>query len=145
MASIASRRVPAWYWVAAAAAGVWAVVGCAAYLTQVSMGPAELARLPADQQAVWRETPRWIMGLYAVATWSGLVGATGLLLRRAWARHAFLASALGVAAQFTASVASTTLLARMGYASLAFPLFIFAVALGEYLFARWAARRGWLG
>jgi hypothetical protein len=144
MIATSSARLPRWYWAAAGAAALWALVGCGAYLMQVSMGPEDLARLPADQQAVWRETPRWIMAFYAIATWSGLVGAVGLLMRRAWARHAFLVSALGVAAQFTASIATTTLLARLGYGSLAFPLLIFAVVAAQYWLAHTGTRRGWL-
>ena len=144
MASIASRRVPAWYWAVAGAAGVWALIGCWSYLMQVTMGPAEWTRLPAEQQAVWRETPRWVMGIFAVAVWSGLAGAAGLLLRRAWARHAFLVSAVAVAAQFTAAAVVTPLLSLMGPQALAFPAFIFAAAAAQHLFARWATRRGWL-
>jgi hypothetical protein len=142
--TLGQGRVPGWYWAAAAAALLWEAMGCYAYLTQVSMGSAELARLPAEQREIWAAMPGWAVGAYAVAVWAGLLGAVGLLLRRAWARLAFAASLLGVIVQFGWSFLATPILRSMGASAAAFPAFIFVVAALLLWFASSAAKRGWL-
>jgi 3-methyl-2-oxobutanoate hydroxymethyltransferase len=47
------------------------------------MTPVE--QYPADRQAVMAAMPAWQIPVYAVAVWSGLLGAIGLLMRRRWA------------------------------------------------------------
>ncbi|HEX8449945.1 MAG TPA: hypothetical protein VF652_10180 [Allosphingosinicella sp.] len=137
-------RVPGWYWAAATAALLWEAMGCYAYLTQVSMDSAALARLPAEQREIWTAMPAWAVGAYAVAVWSGLLGAAGLLLRRSWARLAFAASLAGVVAQFGWTFLDTPILASMGASAAAFPALILAVAALLIWFAATASKRGWL-
>ncbi|HEX8124663.1 MAG TPA: hypothetical protein VF548_03700 [Allosphingosinicella sp.] len=135
-------RVPGWYWAAAIAALLWEAMGCYAYLTQVSMDSADLARLPARQAEIWAAMPAWAVGAYAVAVWSGLLGAAGLLLRRRWARPAFAASLAGVVVQFGWTFLATPILSTMGASAALFPAFILAVAALLLWFASAEARRG---
>ncbi|HEX8064176.1 MAG TPA: hypothetical protein VF535_13300 [Allosphingosinicella sp.] len=137
-------RLPGWYWLLAALALLWEAVGCYAYLTQVSMDSAELARLPELQRDVWAAMPAWATGAYAVAVWSGLLGALGLLLRRSWAGLAFGASLAGVILQFGWTFLATPILDRMGASAAAFPAFILIVAVLLLWFSSRAAKRGWL-
>lgn len=137
-------RVPGWYWAVAAVALLWEAMGCYAYLTQVSMEPAALARLPAEQRDIWAAMPGWAVGAYAVAVWAGLLGALGLLLRQSWARLAFAASLLGVIVQFGWTFLATPILSTMGVSAAAFPAFILVVAALLLWFAGMATKRGWL-
>jgi hypothetical protein len=139
-----SDRVPGWYWPVALAALLWNGFGCFMYLSQVGMDSAQLAKLPAVQQEVWRAMPGWAVGAYAVAVWAGLLGGVGLLLRRRWARLAFAASLLGVIAQFGWTFLGTPILERMGPSAAAFPAFIFLVVALLLRFSGLAAKRGWL-
>lgn len=139
-----SGRVPGWYWAVAAVALLWEAMGCYAYVTQVSMDPAALARLPAEQREIWAAMPGWAVGAYAVAVWAGLLGAIGLLLRRSWAKLAFAASLLGVIVQFGWTFLATPILDTMGASAAAFPLFILVVAALLLWFSGMAAKRGWL-
>ena len=139
-----SRPVPGWYWAVAAAALLWEAMGCYAYLTQVSMDSAALAQLPAEQREIWAAMPGWAVGAYAVAVWSGLLGAVGLLLRRRWAVLAFAASLAGVVAQFGWTFLATNILTTMGGSAAIFPAFIFAVAALFLWFSSLAKNRGWL-
>jgi hypothetical protein len=137
-------RVPGWYWAAALGALAWNGFGCFMYLSQVGMDAAEMAKLPAVQQEVWRAMPAWAVGAYALAVWVGLLGAIGLLLRRRWARLAFAVSLLGVVVQFGWSFLGSRILATMGASAIAFPAFIFAVAALLLWFSGMATKRGWL-
>jgi hypothetical protein len=137
-------RVPGWYWAVAIAALLWEAMGCFAYWTQVSMDSAALARLPAAQADLWAAMPAWVVGAYAVAVWGGLLGAIGLLLRRAWARLAFAASLVAVIVQFGWTFLSTPILTTIGASAAAFPAFILLMAALLLYFTGLAAKRGWL-
>ncbi len=137
-------RVPGWYWVVAVLALLWEAMGCYAYVTQVSMDSAALARLPAAQRDLWMAMPPWVTGAYAVAVWAGLIGALGLLLRRGWARLAFAASLVAVVVQFGWTFLATPILTTIGPSAAGFPAFILLVAALLLWFAGFAAKRGWL-
>jgi hypothetical protein len=137
-------RVPGWYWAVAAVALLWEAMGCYAYLTQVGMDAADLAKLPAAQRDLWASMPAWVTGAYAVAVWSGLVGAAGLLLRRDWARLAFGASLVAVIVQFGWTFLATPILTTIGTSAAAFPALILLVAASLLWFSFAATKRGWL-
>lgn len=142
--NLGQGRVPGWYWVVVAVALLWEALGCYAYVTQVSMDPAALARLPAEQRDLWMAMPAWVTGAYAVAVWAGLIGAVGLLLRRGWVRLAFAASSVAVIVQFGWTFLATPILTTIGASAAAFPAFILVVAALLLWFSFAAAKRGWL-
>jgi hypothetical protein len=144
MAKEAKAGVPGWYWAVAILALLWEAIGCAAYLMQVTIGPAELAKLPAAQRDIWLAMPAWVTGAYAIAVWVGLAGAAGLLLRRRWARIAFAVSLLAVLVQFGWTFLATPILSTIGTSAAAFPAFIALMAAILLWFADMAAKRGWL-
>ena len=74
----ASRPQPGWFWFAAGGILLFMAVGAAGYLATV-MTP--LDQMAADQQAKMAAMPGWQTAVYAIAVWSGLLGAIGLLLR----------------------------------------------------------------
>lgn len=136
--------VPKWYWVAAGLALLWSLAGCAAYVSQVSMTPADLAALPAAQRDIWAAMPAFVIGAYAVAVWSALGGAIGLLLRRRWATALFALSLAAVLVQFGWTFLATDILTTVGPGAAAFPAFIILAAVAMLWFAASAQRRGWL-
>lgn len=146
MAPVSGRvAVPAWYWVVAVLALLWGAVACFAYVSQVSMSAAELAALPQDQQDMLNALPTWVTAVYAVAVWSVLGGAIGLLMRKAWAYHLFVVSLVAVVVQFGYIFLATDTLAAMGMSAAYFPLFIFLVGAFLIWFTGMARTRGWIG
>lgn len=140
-----STRPPAWYWIVAALAFLWEATGCYFYLTQVTMGPAELARLPAAQAEMFGGMAAWQWAAYAIAVWVGVIGAVGLFLRRRWASLGFWVSLIAAAIQYGYTIFATRLLELMP-AREALPLPILIVVLGLVFlwFAGFAANKGWL-
>lgn len=136
--------VPKWYWIAAAAALLWAGAGCVAYVSQVSMSDGDMARLPQAQREIWSMTPVWVTAAYAVAVWSALAGAVALLLRHRTARLLYLVSLLAVIVQFGWTLLVSPILTTVGPSAIAFPAFIIAAAGLTLWFAHSATRRGWL-
>lgn len=136
--------VPRLYWVAAGLALIWSLMGCAAYVSQVSMSAADMAALPAAQRDIWAATPPWVISAYAVAVWSSLGGAIGLLLRRRWAAPLFALSLAAVLVQFGWTFLATDILTSVGPGAAAFPAFIIVAAAAMLWLAVYAARRRWL-
>ncbi|HXH01309.1 MAG TPA: hypothetical protein VNI56_03865 [Xanthomonadaceae bacterium] len=129
---------------AAILALLWTLMGVASYLFHVTLSPEAIAALPAGQARLMNMTPAWVNGAFAIATWSGLLGAIGLLLRRRWARGLFVLSLIALLIQF----GWVFLVARghelMGPSSALFPAIIAALGIILIWFASDAAKRGWL-
>ena len=140
-----SSRPPWWYWAAAIIALLWTLLGVIAWTMDLMMDPAALAELPANQQALYVARPAWVFVLYAVAVFSGFIGAIGLLLRQRWVTTLFLLSLAAVVVQFGYILFGMDAIGLLGPGeALPFPLTI--VLFGVFLlwFARYARRHAWI-
>ncbi len=135
------QGAPRWFPAAAIAVLLWEIFGCTMYVLQVS---ADGAGLPAEQAAMWRATPAWSIGAYAVAVWVGLAGAILLLMRRKLAEVVLLVSLIAVLVQFSAHLLVPALRDITPPAAWIMPIGIIFVCLAIWLFARHSNRRGWL-
>jgi hypothetical protein len=138
-------KPPTWVWIVAVVALLWALAGCAAYLMQVTMTPADIAKLPPAQAELMAIMPAWLNGVYAIAVWIGLAGAVALLLRRRIARALYIVSLVAVVVQFGWIFTMTPIFASMGFLEAAgFPIFVGVAGLALIWFAGRATQRGWL-
>jgi len=137
-------KPPAWYWIVAVVALLWSLAGCFACYNQLSMSPADIAKLPAAQQEAWRMMPGWVKADYAVAVTAGLVGSIGLLVRRRWARPFFAVSLIAVVLQFGWTFLASPVLRQVGPSAIVFPAVIFVLALVFLWVASHAIRRAWV-
>jgi len=110
MADRSAARPPSWYWIAAGASTLWSLIGCAACYMQLGISEADLAKVPAAQQAIWRMMPLWAAIAYAVAVGFGLAGSLSLLVRKAWAQSLFVVSLIAVVLQFGWTFLATPIL-----------------------------------
>ncbi len=78
MVDAGRRSVPGWFWIVAGLAVLWEAFGCYIYVSQ---------SLVPDAQRVggYAQMESWQWGVFAIAVWSGLIGAVLLLLRNRWA------------------------------------------------------------
>jgi ABC-type xylose transport system permease subunit len=137
-------KVPTWFWIVAGLALAWEIMGVMAYLSQVTMTEAEVATYPPAQRALFAATPPWVFGAFAVSVFGGLIGAVGLLLRRAWAQPLFVVSLVGAVLQFGWVFFIARAHETIGPSAVPFPLTIIAVGIALVWFSRWAVRRRWL-
>lgn len=122
-------KVPGWFWVVAGLALLWEAAGCAMYLAAVTSGADAL--------------PFWVMATFAVAVWSGLAGATALLLRRRLAVSFLLLSLIAAIVQYS-YVFLALPVQVIGASVVAVPIAVIVVGGLLAWFARSAAARGWL-
>jgi hypothetical protein len=141
--AVAGGNPPVWYWVAGIGALLFECLGCFFYLAEVRLTPEQIAMLPLDQAAMLSARPSWYYAAFGVAVWVGLVGALGLLLRRAWAVPILLTSLVAVIVQFSAVFIVPEMRVVTSDALLG-PIIVIVICYGIFMLGRLAKRRGWL-
>ena len=91
----ATRGLRVW----AGLALLWNLLGCAAFISDLRLTAADIAALPAAQQALYAARPAWAVAATATAVFGGAAGCVGLLLARRWAVPLLTLSLLGIVAQ----------------------------------------------
>lgn len=141
-----AARVPKSHTYISVAILLWMAIGVMMYLLDVTMSPEQVAALPAAQRELNEARPMWVMASYALATWVGLAGALGLLMRKAWAVPLLLVSLVCVVVQFGAIVFVLGAVEKLGAATtLPLPIVIVVIGLASWRYALKAKARGWLG
>jgi hypothetical protein len=133
---------PKWYMPVAIIALLWNLIGCAAYLMDVTLTPEALGAMPPDQQALYAARPAWAVAVYAIAVWGGALGCVGLVMKKRWAKGALLASLLGLIAQDIALFGMSPVAIETPVYALQGIVLMIAVLL--LLLANKAVRQGWL-
>jgi len=132
------------YWIVAIFALVWNLIGVAMWYLQISMTPEQLAMLPEAQRQVDEATPGWINLAFAVAVFAGVLGGSGLLLKKRWAATMFLLSLVALLVQVIGAFVATPAWAAYGPVGLVMPVVLVAIALFLLWYANQAKARGWL-
>jgi hypothetical protein len=144
--SSASNTPPRWYWIAATLAFLWMGMGVMAWLVDLRMDDAAMAELTAGQRTLYETRPQWVFVVYGIATFGGLAGALGLLLRKAWATPLLAISLVAVIVQFGYTFLGLDAIGLLGAGeALPFPITIIAVCAAVLWFSMRAKARGWLG
>jgi len=125
-------RPPRWYWVVTGLAVLAASLALVAWVLYLVTGPDEMQRLAGYR-------PTWIFhATLAVAAFGEAIGAIGLLLRKTWAVHAFIVSAIATVVFYI-----YLLFIVKAQGAFAVPIAIVLVHLLLCWFAIHARGRGW--
>ena len=135
---------PKWYMPVAIAGLAWNILGCVAYLSDVTITPEALARMTAAQQAMYASRPAWAVGATALAVWGGALGCIGLILRQRWSHALLLVSLAGVVVQDIALFGVSSAAADAGAAAFVLQGIVLVVALGLVQMSSTAVKRGWV-
>jgi hypothetical protein len=138
------NKPPLWFIVVVAVALLWNVLGLLAVLADLRLSAADIAALPAQQQALYKARPLWSVGGSILAVVGGTLGCLALLLRKRAALILLYASLLGVVLQ------DFGLFVVAGAGRVANPVpfilqgLVFVISVGLIFLGRHAARRAWL-
>ena len=138
------ETVPKWFKPVGIAALLWNLLGCFAYLSDVTLTPEDVAKMTAAQQALYASRPAWAISATAFAVWGGAVGCVGLILRKRWSRPLFLVSLAGVIVQDVALFGLSTAAAQAGPAAFAPQGLVLVIAVALVVLGRKADAQGWL-
>ena len=132
------------FYVISTMALVWNLMGVFNYLVQVLMSDEVLASLPKDQQLLYQDVPAWVTAAFAVAVFSGTLGAVFLLLKKKVASTFFILSFVGIVTQMSYGLLLDEKTDNYGPLGLLMPLMI--IAVGAYLiwYSKKAKENRWL-
>ena len=135
---------PKWYTVVAIVALLWNLLGCFAFLSDLMIRPEDIARLTADQQALYTSRTWWSIAANAMAVLGGAVGSLGLILRKRWTMLLLISSFVGLIIQDFGLFIIVNGAKLAGPVAIALQSFVFLIAIGLISLARMAANRGWI-
>ncbi len=137
-------KPPLWFTVVAVIALLWNLLGLFAVIADLRLSPSDIAKLPAEQQALYAARPMWsvVGSVFAVAC--GTLGCLGLLLRGRWALPLFYLSLAGIVLQDI----GIFVIAGAGKLGNPVPLvlqgLVLLIGIGLMVLARNATAKGWL-
>ncbi len=135
---------PRWFRPVSVIALLWNLLGCAAYLADVTISPERLSGMTAAQQALYAARPWWAVAATATAVWFGAVGCLGLILRRRWSIWLLMLSLAGVMAQDLWLFVLSGAAAEAGAAVFIMQGLVLIISVALVALSRWASAQGWL-
>ena len=103
-----------------------------------------LSSLPQDQQLMYQEVPAWVTAAFALAVFSGTIGAVLMLLKKKIATTFFILSFIGIISQMSYGLLLDENTDSYGPMGLLMPFMI--ISIGGYLiwYSKKAAEYTWL-
>lgn len=146
MDSAMLARPPRSYWIVSILALLWMLLGVMAWTMDLMTDEESLAGMSEAQRQLYAARPQWVFAVYAVAIFSGLLGAIGLLMRKRWSVVLLVVSLVAIVVQFGYTFLGMDAIRILGAgAALPFPLVIFGIGAVLLWFATRARRSGLLG
>lgn len=135
---------PRWFRPVAVVALIWNLLGCAAYISDVTLTADDIARLTEAERALYASRPAWAVAGTALAVWFGAAGSLGLVLRRRWALPVLIVSLAGVVIQDLGLFVVTDAASLAGPVAVVLQGVVLLVAIALVWLARHASAQGWL-
>jgi len=143
MSETIGTRAPTWFRVVAALALLWNLFGMWQYLSYVGVVPL-LGEMNAAEAAILERAPVWYTAAFAIAVFAGVVGALGLVLRRAWSRPLLVLSLIAAIIQFTSWCFMSGGAEAIGPSFYVAPAVVILVAILLVWLASVGVKRRWL-
>ena len=138
MSETPTNKPPFWYWIISIIALIWNGLGVDGYLGQAYNTERYRSMFTPEQLETAANAPSWTMAAFAIAVFSGVLGAILLLLRKKWATNFWIISLIAVILQ-------------MGYglitgqaADLVMPIMVIVFAFLFLWFSKKAESKGWI-
>ena len=138
MTNSSTNKPPIWFWIVSVIALIWNAMGVKAYLEQAYNTESYRAMYSEEQLDIAANMPAWVTAAFAIAVFTGALGAIGLLLRKSWAVKLWLLSLIAVIVQMGYTLIN-------GYeSSMVMTIMILIFALLFLWFSRISKTKGWL-
>ena len=139
------RKAGTLFWVLGGLFLIWNIVGCGAYLMDMTISDAGYAESYGEAMLAIRDKfPVWSVAAYAIAVWGGLLASILLLLRKKWAAPLFVMSLIAAIISFTWSLTNAEARAAAGSAFWVMPAIVFVAGIIEVIWSRKKAADGTL-
>ena len=139
-------KPPVSFWIVAAVALVWNLIGLFMYYSGVSATPEQLKAVYSPEQfAAIEATPVWVTSAFAIATTFGVIASIVLLLRKAMAFLLFVVSFVALLVQDLYLFLLSDSLAVFGSSLLVIQGSVFLGSVIWLWYSNLARNRGWIG
>lgn len=140
-----TTKTPVWFWVLGVIFLIWNLFGAMNYLTSALATPESLALqgLSEDQIAFLMDAPSYYTAIFALAVWSGVIGAVLFLLRKSWAVKAFLFSLVFIVISLVIDLIGGTF-TILGTGYLGIMIFVTIMGVVQYFVSRKMSAKGLL-
>ena len=132
------NKPPIWYWIVSVIALVWNGLGVDGYLGQAYNTERYRSSYTKEQLEIAASLPSWMMGAFAIAVFSAVIGVIGLLLRKKWAIAFLIISLIAVITQ----MGYTLFKGYYDHIGMTISIIIFAIFL--VWFAKKSKSKGWI-
>ncbi len=141
----AQIKIPKWFWVLAVISLLWNIMGILSFFVHTFITDEALAKLPDNERALYSEYTICTTIIFAIATFGGLIGSLGLILKRKWAKIFFIISFLAIVPQMIHNVFFTKSIDVYGLAQ-ATTMPVLVVLFGAFLiwFSNYSIKKNWL-
>lgn len=136
------RGTPWHLWAIGVLALLWNGMGAFDYVMTETRNEGYMSRFTPEQLEFFYGFPSWVVALWAIAVWGGVVAALFLLLRKRFAVEAFLVALVAMVITAIRSYVFSDGLAVTGGVALFFTVVIFLASLLLYLYARAMRKKG---
>ena len=137
--SIETAKTPLWFWLVAGLGLVWNIYGVYQFTGTLRSTPESLQAmgLTTEQAQVYSSYPWWMTVAFAIGVFGGTAGCIGLLFKKRAATQIFLASLVGYIVLYIGDI-TEGVFAALGSPQIIVLTVVVAIALGLFLFSRWA-------
>lgn len=134
-----------WFWLIAIIFLLWNIMGVLSFFGHTFITEEALNKLPENERALYGEYSIWTTIVFAIATFGGLIGSIGLIIKRKWAKIFFIISFLGIVPQMIHNVFFTKSIAVYGFVQ-AVKMPVMVVLIGAFLiwFSNFSIKKNWL-
>ena len=139
-----TTTIPKWYWVLAVIFLLWNLMGVSSFFYHVFITEETLSALPIAEQDLYRSYPFWTKIAFAAAVFGGLIGSIGLLMKKGWAKLAFIISLAGIIPQMSYDLFFSKAKEVYGAGTEYMPISIIVVGVFLVWFSSYAVKKHWL-
>ena len=136
--------VPVWFWVIAAVALLWNIMGCMILLSEVFAKEAMMESFTEEQKEWSRSIPGWVYIVFAISVATGIAGSILLFMRKRLSVPSFTISFVAVLIQMVYTMLIAGGLRVMGPSGAVMPVLVVLLSIAWLLFSLFSKGRGWL-
>lgn len=143
--NLTQTKIPKWFWPISILILLWNLMGVLSFFMHTFITEESLAQLPENERALYAEYPLWTTILFTIASFGGLIGSIGLIIKKEWSKSFFIISFLAVLPQMTHNVFFTNSIKVYGLAqSITMPILVVLIAVFLIWFSNFSISKKWL-
>jgi len=139
-----NSAIPKWFMALAILMVLWNLMGIASFFMHTFISAEALQTLPVVEQELYNSYPLWTKIIFAIATFGGLFGSIGLVMKKQWAKLAFIISLAAIIPQMIHSLFFTNAQEVYGPGTEVMPSLIVLIGIFLVWFSTFAIKKNWL-